>query len=157
MTTHTHVFPTSVRLIDIDGTTELIDFHDEAAGLLIGDEIVLPPPNKRRGRLKSARASGSYRVGPRVPDDGVLIVPVSVFGATWAAYETNYEAMFAVLDALDEFYVEVVLSGVTRRWYSDDAVDVYPSPVNGDARILNSLDYELRFLVQPSPAVTIGA
>jgi hypothetical protein len=155
--THPHELPTSVRLLDIDGTTELIDFHDEAAGLLIGDEIILPPPNKRRGRIKSARSGGSYRVGARVPDDGVLIVPISVLGDTWPAKETNYQAMYAVLDALDEFYVEVVLSGVETRWYSDDAVDVFPAPVTGETRVLNEQDYELRFTVQPSPVVTIGA
>ena len=155
--THAHEFPTSVRLLDIDGTTELIDLHDPDAGYLIGDEIVLPPPNKRRGRIKSARSGGSYRSGARVPDDGTLIVPISVTGATWPAKETHYQALYAVLDALDEFFVEVVLSGVTTRWYSDDAVDVFPSPITGESRVLNSQDYELRFLVQPSPTVTIGA
>jgi hypothetical protein len=157
MTTHSHAFATSVRLLDIDGTTELIDFHDPDAGYLIGDEIVLPAPNKRRGRIKSSRTGGSYRVGPRVPDDGVLIVPISVLGATWPAKETAYQALYDVLDALDEFYVEVILSGVTTRWYSDDAVDVFPEPITGGSRVINSQDYELRFLVQPSPVVTIGA
>ena len=65
--------------------------------------------------------------------------------------------MYAAIDSADEFYVETVLSGVTTRWFCDAPVDVIPEPIDAAARMQSSLEYELRFLVQPNPTVTIGA
>lgn len=155
--THTHDFPTSVRLLEFGTLAILADLHDPTNGVLIGAAISRPAPNLLQSRIKGARAGGSYRVGAKRPDDGVLIVPITIKGATWPEQQTREVALYTALEALDVFYLEQVLSGVTTRWYSDAPVDVLPDSIDADARRNNELDYELRFLVQPHPTVTIGA
>jgi hypothetical protein len=155
--THGHEFPTSVRLLEVGTLDVVVEFHDPDNGVLIGDEIVLPAPNRRQARLKSARAHGSFGVGARLFDDGILVVPITIQGATWAQVQTRYVALYEALISADEFFVEVTLSGATTRWYCDAPVDVFPAPINAAARVINGLDYELRFTVQPRPTVTIGA
>lgn len=154
--THSHDFPTSVRLLEAGTLAVLADLHDAAGGILIGAEITRPLPNKLQGRIKGARAGGSYRVGARRSDDGTYVLPITISGSTWAEQQTRERALYEALDALDVFYVEEVLSGVTYRWWSDAPVDVFPDPITAAARINNELDYELRFLVQPNPTVTIA-
>lgn len=154
--THTHEFATSVRLLAIGTLAEIVELHDPDNGVLIGDEIVPPAPNRRQRRLKWARTHGSFPIGTPLFDDGTLIVPISVQGTTWAQQQTRYAAVYEALTSADEFYVETVLSGVTTRYYCDAPVDVFPSPITGPARVLRELDYELRFLVQPRPVVVIA-
>ena len=157
MSDHVCDFPTQIRLAQVGSLTTILDLHDPESGLDIAAEVVEPNPTVRQGRLKVARAIGSFPVGARLPDDGTLIVLVNVFGATYAAQATNYQAMFAALTANDEFIVETVLSGVTTRWFCDAPVDILGQPITSETRVLNSREYELRFLVQPNPTVTIGA
>ena len=73
-------FPTSIRILDVDSLATVFDFHDPDDGYEIGAEVTLPLPNKRQGRLKVARAIGSFPVGARLPDDGTLVVPVVISG-----------------------------------------------------------------------------
>lgn len=155
MTDHTHTFPTSVRLLEVGTLAVIVELHDPANGLLIADEVVTPQPNKRQARVKSARAHGSYGIGVRLREDGTLVVPITIEGATWGQQQARQKALYDELDALDVFYVETTLSGVTTRWYSDAPVDILPEPIDATARMHNELAYELRFLVQPNPTVTI--
>jgi hypothetical protein len=154
--THVCEWPTAVRLLNVDTEAELYDFHDPDNGVDVAGEIILPPPNKRQRRRKYARVGGSFGIGARLPDDGTLIVPIVISGATWGQKETRYLAMYAAIDSLDELYVETELSGVKTRWYTDAPVDVLPAPVTPTARARNRLEYELRFLVQPDPDITIA-
>ena len=154
--THTHSFPTSVRLLEYGTLTVVAELHDPVNGVLVGAEIEPPQPNKRQARIKSARSGGSYGVGSRLPDDGTIVVPITIEGASWAEQQSRQKALYDALDGLDRFYVEVVLSGVTTRWFSDAPVDVFPDPIDAAARMNNELGYELRFLVQPNPSVTIA-
>lgn len=155
--THVCEFPTDVRLRELGTLVEVFDLHDPDNGYDILDEIVLPAPNQRQSRLTSARAHGSYGTGARLNDDGLLVISVGVFGSSWGQCTTRVLAMIDALRSLDRFYVETELSGVITRWYSDAPVDVNPEPVDIFARANNMQRYELRFLVQPNPTVTIGA
>lgn len=157
MSSHACDFPTEIRLAQVGSLTTIIDLHDPEAGLDIAAEVVEPLPTVRQGRLKVARARGSFPVGARLPDDGTLVVPVNVFGATYAAQATAYQTMYAALMAHDAFIIETALSGVVTRWFCDAPVDIVSQPITSETRVLNSREYELRFLVQPNPAVTIGA
>lgn len=153
---HTCDFPTDVRLLEVGTLDVLVDLHDPDNGFDITDEIVLPNPNQRQGRLKSARAHGSYGVGARLDDDGLLVIRVGVFGSSWGQCTTRVLAMVAGLRSADRFYVETELDGVTTRWFCDAPVDVNPEPIEIVDRAANMQRYELRFLVQPNPTVVIA-
>jgi hypothetical protein len=155
--THVCDFPTDVRLLEVGTLSVLLDLHDPDNGFDITDEIVQPDPNQRQARLKSARAHGSYGVGARLDDDGLLVIRVGVFGSTWGQCTTRVLAMLEGLRAADRFYVETALSGVTTRYFCDAPVDVNPEPIEIVDRAANMQRYELRFTVQPRPTVTIGA
>ena len=79
-------FPTSHPhpLAHVDSLATMFDFHDPDVGYEIGAEVIVPQPNKRQGRLKVARAIGSFPVGARLPDDGTLLCPWYL-GATCGA------------------------------------------------------------------------
>jgi hypothetical protein len=154
--THSHDFPTALRVLEYGTLDVLVELHDPDNGVLIGESVTHPRPNQRQARVKGARAHGSYGVGARLDDDGTLIVPITIEGATWAQQQTRQGVVYEALRSADRFYVEEVLSGVTTRWYCDAPVDIFPEPVRADSRIRNELGYELHFLVQPNPAVTIA-
>jgi hypothetical protein len=153
---HSHDFPTSISLLEFGTLAVLVELHDPTNGVLIGTAVTRPRPNQRQARIKSARAHGSYGVGVRLDDDGTLIVPITIAGDTWAQQQTRQGAVYEALRSADRFYVEEVLSGVTTRWYCDAPVDIFPDPIDAPARINNELGYELHFLVQPNPSVTIA-
>jgi hypothetical protein len=109
------------------------------------------PARKRQNRRKYARVGGSFPSGARLPDDGVLTVPVLILGDSWPQVTTRLLDMLEAID-LDEFYIETELSGVRTRWYCDAPVEF--DEVTSD-RKNNRQTYELRFLVQPNPSVTL--
>ena len=154
--THVCQFPTDVRIREVGSLDEVFDLHDPDNGYDILDEIAMPAPNMRQARLKSARANGSYGVGARLADDGSLIIQVGIFGSSWGQCTTRAIALIDALRSVDTYYVETELSGVITRWFSDAPADVNPEPITITDRAANMQRYELRFLVQPNPTVTIG-
>lgn len=153
--THVHDLPTSVRLLAVGTLAEIVDFHDPDNGIDIGGKL-LPPVgrNQRQSRLKSARAHGSFSTGARLFDDAEFVLPLLVFGSTWGQCSQRFLDLIDAVQSVEAFYLETVLSGVTTRWYCD-------APVSFDEvtsyRKNNRQRYDLTFLVQPNPTVTIGA
>jgi hypothetical protein len=146
---------TAVRILDIDDPeTVIASLHDPDQGSRVRDEIIVPTRTKRQRRRKYARVGGSFGVGATVPDDGTVIVPMRFFGPEWTDANTAAAILDDIVD-LDEFYLEVELSGVTTRWYCDAPVDILPEPIGKTSRVMRWLDQDLRFLVQPNPTVTI--
>lgn len=150
---HVHELPTSVRLLEVGTLAEILDFHDPDNGVDVGGKLRKPVGNQRQARLKSARAHGSYPTGVRLFDDLEFVVPVLVFGSSWAVTEQRFLDLIDAVRTHDAFYIETVLSGVTTRWYCDAPVDF--DEVVTDRKNNRQL-YELTFLVQPNPTVTIA-
>lgn len=151
---HVHDLPTSVRLLQVGSLTEIVDFHDPDNGVDVGGKLRKPVGNQRQARLKSARAHGSYGVGARLNDDLSFTVPVLIFGASWGETEQRFLDLIDAVRSFDRFYIETVLSGVTTRWFCDAPVDFEEVVTD---RKNNRQRYDLTFLVQPNPTVTIGA
>ena len=151
---HVHDLPTEVRLRAIGTLASIVEFHDPDNGVDVGGKLRKPVGNQRQARLKSARAHGSYGVGARLNDDLTLTVPVLIFGSSWAVTEQRFLDLIDAVRSADRFYVETVLSGVTTRWYCDAPVDF--DEVETDRKNRRQR-YDLTFLVQPNPTVTIGA
>jgi len=151
---HTHDLPTAVRLRAVGTLAEIVSFHDPDNGVDIGGKLLPPVGNQRQGRLKSARVHGSFAVGARLGDDAEFTVPLLVFGASWGQCSQRFLDVLDAIRSVDEFYLETVLSGVTTRWFCDAPVDF--DEVVSD-RKNNRQRYDLTFLVQPNPTVTIGA
>ena len=151
--THVHDLPTEVRLRAVGTLASIVEFHNPDNGVDIGGKL-LPPTgrNQRQSRLKSARAHGSYKTGARLFDDAEFVLPLLVFGSSWAQCTTRFLALIDAVQSVDAFYLETVLSGVTTRWYCDAPVDF--DEVVSD-RKNNRQRYDLTFLVQPNPTVTI--
>lgn len=154
--THSHDFPTSLRLLAVGTLAVILELHDPTNGVLIGDEVTRPQPNQRQARIRSARAHGSYPIGARLDEDGTYVAPITISGSTWAQQQARQKSVYEALRSADVFYLEEVLSGVTTRWYCDAPVDIFADPITGAARVANQLDYELHFLVQPNPTVTFA-
>lgn len=150
---HECEFPTEVRLIEVGSLDPIVDFHDPDNGVDVAGKLLPPVTNQRQGRLKVARVRGSFPVGPRVEDDGSFVIPVLVFGSSWPVTEQRFLDLYDAIRSADEFYIETVLSGVTRRWFCDAPVDI--EPVESD-RGNNRQRYDLVFLVQPNPTVVIA-
>lgn len=149
---HVCEYPTAVRLLEVGTLTQIVDFHDPDNGVDVAGKIGRPLPNQRQGRLKSARVHGSFPVGARLDDDGVLSLPVLVFGSSWPETEQRFVDLLDSIHAHDEFYIETELSGVTTRWLCDAPVD-FDDIVHD--RKNNRQTYRLTFLVQPNPTVVI--
>lgn len=151
--THVCDFPTEVRLLEVGTLAVIVDFHDPDNGVDVGGKLGKPVLGQRQARLKSARASGSYPVGARLDDDGQFVIPVLVFGDSWAQSEARFVALHDAVRSHSRFYIETVLSGVTTRWYCDAPVDF--DEVVAD-RKNHRQRYDLVFLVQPNPTVSIA-
>lgn len=145
------------RIIASNGTTVVRDFHDHAGGVDVLSPITYPRFDPRRARTEWMHAEGDVAYGVVTRGTGVLVLNILVEAETWAGVETTWEAIEADLFAEPDYFVEVELEGVTRRYRTDipsfgEATDVTPQDVKGTA-----LAYQLRFIVQPNPTTTIEA
>jgi hypothetical protein len=151
--THVHDLPTEVRLLEVGTLAVIVDFHDPENGVDVGGKLRKPVLNQRQARIKSARAHGSYGIGARLDDDGEFVIPVLVFGSSWGQTEQRFLDLIDAVRSADRFYIETVLSGVTTRWYCDAPVDFEEVVTD---RKNNRQRYDLVFLVQPNPSVSIA-
>lgn len=149
---HVCDYPTAVKLRQVNTLNLIVDLHDPDNGFDIGGKLQPPVTNQRQGRRKSARVRGSYAVGPRIDDDATYVVPVLLLGDSWPEVEQRFIDLYDALRANDIFYLETELSGVRKRWLSDAPVDIEPVAMD---RKNNRQRYDLVFLVQPNPTVTI--
>lgn len=149
---HVHDLPTEVRLRAVGTLASIVEFHDPDNGVDVAGKLRKPVGNQRQARIKSARAHGSYGIGARLDDDLTFTIPVLVFGSSWGQTEQRFLDLIDAVRSADKFYVETVLSGVTTRYYCDAPVDF--AEVETD-RKNNRQRYDLTFLVQPSPYVSI--
>lgn len=150
---HECMFPTDVRLLEVDSLDVLVDFHDPDNGVDVAGKLLPPVTNQRQARLKSARVHGSYPVGPRLNDDAEFVVPVLVMGDSWGECSQRFLDLITAIRAADEFVLETALSGVTTRWFCDAPVE-FEEVVHDRGN--NRQRYDLVFTVQPSPTVVIA-
>ena len=146
-------FSVAVRLIASDGSTVLLDFDDDAAGLAV-ETCQEPDENVREVRVTAPRVDGGFRVAEAY-DEGVLVLVVRCTGSTWAQCSTRWQAARTAYRSESFYFLETVIEGVTTR-YRTERPNVTPAGMESENLVLKEQTYSLRFTVQPSPTVTIA-
>jgi hypothetical protein len=147
--------PTSLSLLAPDTLAAYVELQDDVNGLSLVDALDIPNEEPRQGRRKSSRVRGSYSLGPAIDDDGSYVARLVVEGGSWSECKSRFVSVRTSLRSRSEFYLQEELDGVRTRWYSDAPVSILPAPVTTADRMGFRQEYELRFLVQPNPSVTI--
>lgn len=149
--------PTAVRILDVDSpATLVVALEDPANGLTVLGPMEVPEDGQRQGRRKSSRVRGSYAVGgPAIDDDGELGFTLKVQRETWPLTCQKWIDTRAALRSRSRYLVEVELSGVRTRWLCDAPARFPELPITNSSRVLNRRVFDMRFLVQPNPSVTI--
>lgn len=148
-------FNLSLRVVAADGTTVRGDLNDQANGLTLMAPLVLPQDEVSRARYRSPRAKGDFTSGPPLDDPSELVATVEVTGATWAQVETRWDTVRGWVKAEWDFFIEYEVEGVTTRWRTERPNIAVAEQTSSDYRSL-ALTYQLRFITQPNPVVTIA-
>lgn len=147
-------FDIGARIIASDGTTVVREFHDHAAGIDLQRPITLPRFAGRRARTEWMHSEGDVAYGPITKGTGILVLNVLVTAATWAAAEATWDAIEADLWAEPDYFIEVEIEGVTRRYITD--VPTFEASDVSSIELANKrMTYQLRFICQPGPVTTI--
>lgn len=147
-------FDVALRVVAADGVTVRGDLHDDANGLHLMSPVILPQDDARRERYSSPRSHGDFVSGPPLDEPGELVVTVDVSGASWGQVETRWQAVRGWLRAEWDFFVEYEAEGVVTRWRTERPNISVPEHTPGDLKA-KRLTYQLRFVCQPNPTVTI--
>lgn len=145
----------AARIVASDGTTVVRELQDPAAGVELLAPLGRPRFQPSRARTKWMRSKGDVPYGPVTPDVGVLPVTLLITGASWAAVETLWGAIEADLWAETDYYIETVVEGVTRRYWTDVPSYEDDGIVQPDNVARFEMETRLRFTVQPDPATSI--
>jgi hypothetical protein len=148
-------FDIALRIVAADGSTVRGDLNDQANWLILLSPVIVPQDETRRVRYKSPRSHGDFTSGPPLDEPGELVVTVDVEGSTWAQVETRWDAVRDYLRLEWDFFVEYEAEGVTRRWRTERPNITVPAQTPSDIKALR-LTYQLRFICQPNPVVTIA-
>jgi hypothetical protein len=144
-------FDIAVRIIASDGVTEVFDFNDHTAGMVVvsrqefGDEA-------NKSRVEADGVDGDYLVD-ETDAAGDYIVYVRVEGSTWPECTTRWLAARAAYRAEANYYLEVEVQGVTTRYRTGRPDSVQP----GASDLINNRQtYMIRWHVQPNPTISIA-
>ena len=146
-------FDTSLRIIAADGTTVRGDLHDHDNGRHLAP-IVMPQGDIEWATYTSPRPHGDFTSGAPTDAPGELIATVTVEAASWPAVEASWEVVRGWVRAEWHFYIEHEVEGVVTRWRTRRPNIGIPSRSAVDYQN-RRLTYQLRFVCQPNPTVTV--
>lgn len=147
-------FDVAARVLDLDGTTELVDLSDAANGFVMLNPIGWPRNMPQRPRTDWGRAWGDIPHGVPTLGVGQLTLNARTEG-TWTEAMARQETIRAALyGAVFDYFVELDAHGTRYRWLTD-----WPSMEPADVRSAEEIDrgwwpYRLTFIVQPRPTIT---
>lgn len=144
----------TVRILDLDDGL-VVTLRDRPNGLIV-ESFEDPSEEDAAPRYKSPRARGGFRQGPSRDDEGEAVVVLRVEGSSWGQVATRWEAVRTAVRLHDDFKLQVEVDGVVTTWHAERRSIRRLTPVTGEYIEAAHRVFELRFICQPNPTITIA-